>query len=71
MHESGKFKCILLNARSVQTETHFQEHLTESEDCQWDLLLINETWRGAKQEHVKVCGGHKWLGSGGSPGQPG
>ena len=60
-----EFKCLFFNSRSMQTEERLQELLQEADECRWDVVFINESWRGSREEIIKLQGGHKWLGSGG------
>ena len=37
----------------------------------WDIVIVLEIWREAKQEKVTPEGGHTWYGSGGCRGKAG
>eukprot|EP00973_Karenia_brevis_P056304 7831501-Karenia_brevis.AAC.1 len=39
------FVCILKNVRSFLSQERFEELLEEANCIDWDVLLINETWR--------------------------
>jgi hypothetical protein len=62
---------IVKNARSLQTEGRFEELLLECETLRWDAILVNETWRSAAEEIIKLESGHYWFGSGGTEGKHG
>jgi hypothetical protein len=65
------FTCILLNVRSLQTEERLEELMQEAQGVQWDVILVNESWRQEREGILKLKGGHKWLGSGGCLGKHG
>ena len=66
-----QFIVIFKNVRSVQTEERLEELLVECDAIEWDVILVNETWRGQSEEIVKLKGGHMWFGSSGSAGKHG
>ena len=43
----------------------------ELETCDWDVLLVTETWREAKEEFTILCSGDVFIGSGGTVGDKG
>eukprot|EP00973_Karenia_brevis_P054422 7562530-Karenia_brevis.AAC.1 len=69
--EQSDFYIHLKNARSLQSDERLEELLAELEMTQWDVVLLNETWRGANEEFDTLESGHLWLGSGGTAGKHG
>ena len=48
-------------------EERFTELLAEVDTTpKWDVILLNETWREASEEHIELDGGHVFCGSGGT-----
>ena len=68
---NGVFACYVKNVRSIQTETCFEEMTCELESMEWDAVLVNETWRGEKEEIIELASGDVWFGSGGKLGKHG
>jgi exonuclease III len=71
--EQDRIKCILKNVMSLQTPAREEELFAELEleNAEWDIVLLNETWRAKKDEVWKTAGGHLFLGAGGTIGQRG
>eukprot|EP00973_Karenia_brevis_P092905 12414597-Karenia_brevis.AAC.1 len=66
-----KFRIILINARSFTNDDRLEELLLELTDVHWDAVVVNETWREAREEFAEVHDGHVWFGSGGTAGKHG
>eukprot|EP00973_Karenia_brevis_P058625 8164617-Karenia_brevis.AAC.1 len=49
----GVIRCILKNVMSLQTRAREDELLLELEMVEWDVVILNETWRSSKQESWK------------------
>ena len=56
---------------SLQTEAREDELFAELAITDWDIVLLSETWRGAKEEVWKTSEGHLFIGSGGTLGRRG
>ena len=58
---------------SLQATAREDELFTELEldHAEWDVVLLNETWREKKEEVWKNAAGHLFLGAGGMLGQRG
>ena len=59
------------NLQSIQTDEREDELLAELENLDWDIVLLNETWRSQTQERWKTNEGHIFCGSGGTEGSKG
>ena len=59
------------NVQSLQTDAREDELLEELECFDWDVVLLNETWRSQKQERWTTKEGHMFCGSGGTEGSRG
>lgn len=60
------------NVQSVQAEDRMKEfHAEVTELTNWDIIFINETWRGTKEEQFQSSDGHLYLLAGGTPGRNG
>ena len=53
---------------SLQTETNEDELFAELAITDWNIVLLSETWGGAKEEVWKTSEGHLFIGSGGTLG---
>ena len=62
---------ITYNAHSVMSETRLTMLLLELEDIEWDIVVVEETWREPRKEVVHLESGHIWYGSGGCRGRCG
>ena len=62
---------ITYNAHSVMSETRLTMLLLELEDIEWDIVVVEETWREPRKEVVHLQSGHIWYGSGGCRGRCG
>lgn len=56
------------NVQSLQTNERESELFEELECFEWDIILLNETWRSMKQEKWSSEDGHVFCGSGGTEG---
>ena len=54
------------NVRSVSNDDRLVELLWELTFLEWDIIVVNESWRLQRQENFDVEGGHRWLGAGGA-----
>jgi hypothetical protein len=68
--EQIPFIVLLKNVMSILTEEREQILFRELETIQWDVVLVNETWRECKEE-IWTISGHLFLGSGGTRGSKG
>ena len=59
------FRCYFKNVMSLMTEEREQLLLEELQTIEWDIILLNETWRPAKEE-IWSTSGHLFLGAGGT-----
>ena len=57
------FTIIHKNARGLCTDDHIQEMMRECEAMDWDVVLLNETWRTDPHEHWILSQGHVFLGA--------
>ena len=63
--DTAKIIIIEKNARCLSGDAPIEEILQDLAGEAWDLVIVNETWRDAKEECFKVDAGHVWFGSGG------
>ena len=56
---------------SLQTRDREDELFADLEMTDWQVVLLNETWREKREEVWKTDSGYLFLGSGGTPGQRG
>ena len=54
------------NVQSIMTDEREQLLLEELSHIEWDICLLNETWR-EKKEEIWTSSGHMFMGSGGTP----
>jgi hypothetical protein len=65
--KTGKrINVILKNARSLASDEKLENLLLELEATEWDIVVVNETWRLQKEEHFLFDAGHRWIGGGGA-----
>ena len=71
-NDSEKFVVI---SYSIHSLMHFDERverlLSEIDGHDWDLFVLQETWRADACETLITSHGHLWYGSGGMRGQRG
>ena len=66
-----RMRIITKNVFSLQAEERLEELMTELRDTDWDIVMITETWREAKEEDFLFADGHRFLGAGGTVGERG
>ena len=54
------------NLQSIRSDNKFQDFIAELENCDFDILLVSETWRDKREEVIVTEAGHKVFLSGGS-----
>ena len=64
------FTALLKNVMSIMTEEREQILFSELEVVDWDIVLLNETWRPSKEE-IWTTSRHLFLASGGTRGSNG
>ena len=52
------------NCRSLKADDDVRELLEEMKHVQWDIILLNETWRGEPEEVWDTEEGHRFLATG-------
>ena len=62
---------VAKNLQSIQAKERVGDFMVELDTFKFDLLLLSETWRGDREEHLTTAGGHKVFFSGGSSGRVG
>ena len=62
---SDKFRIASINARSLAGNGRLHELLAEAGDDEWDVIMVQETWRTEMQEDFLLEEGHRWIGAGG------
>ena len=60
------FRCYFKNVMSLMSEEREQLLFEELTTIEWDIILLNETWR-PREEEIWTTSGHLFLGSGGTP----
>jgi hypothetical protein len=58
-------RILLKNVQSIMTDTREEQLFEELTLIDWDVLLLNETWRSCKEE-IWQKSGHLFLGAGGT-----
>ena len=66
-----KIRCLLKNVMSLLSSERELQLLEELALVEWDVVLLNETWKGSREEIWTTPDGHMFLGSGGSAGSKG
>ena len=64
--EEKRLRILTKNVFSLQNDERLEELMTELREIDWDIVVITETWRDAKEENVVLADGHRFLGSGGT-----
>jgi exonuclease III len=68
MRERCQLRIFHLNVRGLRSDDRLQELLLELAllDLQdgWDVVMLNETWRGEACEFIEIDGGHVFFGAG-------
>ena len=62
---------VAKNLQSIQAKERVGDFMVGLDTFEFDLLLLSETWRGDREEHLTTAGGHKVFFSGGSAGRLG
>ena len=57
---------IVKNLQSIRCESRWEDFIAELDQCDFDLLLICETWRGERDESFITERGHHIYLSGGA-----
>ena len=52
---------ISKNLQSIRSENKFQHFLAELDTCDFDILLVSETWRDNCEDAIVTAAGHKVL----------
>ena len=52
--------------QSIRSDNTLQDLIAELENCDFDILLVSETWRDKREEVIVTAAGHKVFLSGGS-----
>ena len=60
-----KFRIASINARSLTGDGRLHGLLAEAGDDEWDVIMVQETWRSERQEDFLLEEGHRWIGAGG------
>ena len=70
--EAPRLHVYAKNLQSLQTQSRFDQLVLELDLLEnWDLLMLNETWRETNEEAFEFDGGHMFFGSGGTKGHAG
>ena len=64
--EFSELHVMAQNLQSIRSDNKFQDFIAELENCDFDILLVSETWRDKREEVIVTEAGHKVFLSGGS-----